>query len=451
MLKNKRVLIVDDEDSIRFGMRGFLEAQGYEVVEADCVQKAKEVFESSRPDVAVLDYRLPDGDAMDLLRVFKQVDPEVPLVVLTAYASIELAVQVVKEGAEQFLTKPIDLPSLSIILQRLLESRRIQRKQQATASREVRDRIDPFLGTSPAIQELADHARKVMQTESPILLLGETGTGKSVLAAWLHRNGPRAADPFVDLNCAGLSREFLETELFGHQKGAISGAVANKQGLLEVAHGGTVFLDEIGDIDPQVQPKLLKVLEERRFRRLGEVLEREVDITLIAATSRDIDAMVKQGTFRSDLYFRVSTIPLTIPPLRERRGDIVLLARRLLTRIAADLARGEIGLSRDAEEVLTGYHWPGNLRELRNALERAALLCDERVITRRDLSLKPVTAVEDSADGACDTLQEVERRHIQRVLRQEQGKVEQAAVRLGIPRSSLYQKIKTYGITISKS
>lgn len=342
MANRKRVLIVDDEESIRFGMRVYLEAQGYDVVEADSRRQALEVCESSPPDVVVLDYRLHDGNAIEVMRDFKQIDAAMPIVVLTAYGSIQLAVQAVKEGVEHFLTKPIEMPALLVILKRLLENRRVQRRQQAVSTREVRDRIDPFLGTSAAIKDLAEQAGRVLGTESPILLLGETGTGKSLLAAWLHRHGPRADEPFVDLNCAGLSREFMETELFGHEKGAFTGATASKPGLLEMAHGGTVFLDEIGELDPQVQPKLLKALEEKRFRRMGEVRERAVDITLIAAASRDLAALVKQGAFRSDLYFRINSIPLTMPALRSRRDDIEPLANLLLARIAADLSRGEI-------------------------------------------------------------------------------------------------------------
>ena len=452
-MARKRILIVDDEESIRFGMRDFLEARGYGVAEADSCAKALEVFQTVRPDVAVLDYRLHDGDAIGLLRSFKQTDPSVPLIVLTAYGSIDLAVQAVKEGAEQFLTKPIELPALLVIIERLLENRRLQRRQQAVSTRESRQQIDPFFGTSRAIRELAEQAERIAATDSPVLILGETGTGKSILANWLHSHGPRADEPFVDLNCAGLSPEFLETELFGHEKGAFTGAVASKPGLLEIAHGGTVFLDEIGDVDPQVQPKLLKVLEEKRFRRLGNVREREVDIALIAATSPKLVELVRDGTFRRDLYFRISSIPLTMPALRDRREDIVPLANQRLARLAhgSGRGRGELRLDADAERALRDYAWPGNIRELDNVLERAVLLCGTSVITRRDLRFDPVTAQEVPADDETGlTLKQLERRHIERVLREAQGRVEQAAKLLDIPRSSLYQKMKNYGIAVPR-
>lgn len=367
------------------------------------------------------------------------------MIVLTAYGSIDLAVQAVKEGAEQFLTKPIEMPALHLILKRLLATRRLQRQQQVVATRDRRERVNPLSGDSPAIRDLAEQASKVMHTDSPILILGETGTGKSLLAKWLHHHGMRADEAFVDLNCAGLSPDFLETELFGHEKGAFTGATASKQGMLEIADGGTVFLDEIGDVDPRVQPKLLKVLEEKRFRRLGAVREREVDIRLIAATHHDLASKVKEGTFRSDLYFRISSIPLTMPALRDRKEDIVPLARRLLARSLADPSRTP-QLTDDAALALREYAWPGNIRELRNVLERAALLCNDNTITRRDLRFESTSAQDAHAGDLNLTLQQIERQHIKRVLHDVGGKVEQASLRLGVPRSTLYQKIKLHGI-----
>lgn len=445
-----RILIVDDEESIRFGMREYLEGHGYSVLDADSCEKARELFQVSSPDVAVIDYRLHDGTALDLLRDFKQFDPDVPLVVLTAYGSIDLAVQAVKEGAEQFLTKPIELPTLQVILKRLLANRKLVRQQQVSATRENRDLVNPLAGVSPAIQALAEQARKVAGSDSPILILGETGTGKTALAKWLHHHGPRVREPFVDLNCAGLTPEFLEAELFGHEKGAFTGAAGVKQGLLEIADGGTAFLDEIGDVDPRVQPKLLKALEEKRFRRMGAVRERAVDIALIAATHQDLGARVKAGLFRSDLYFRISSIPLTIPPLRERRQDIGLLTRNLLRRLVPDHGRS-MALTPDAERALVNYAWPGNIRELRNVLERAVLLCQDDTITRDDLRFEVAPVPDIPGTDTSLTLQQVELRYIERVLREVGGKVEQASQRLGIPRSTLYQKIKTHGIVIGQN
>jgi DNA-binding NtrC family response regulator len=449
MGRNK-VLVVDDEPGVRFGIRDFLEQQGYEIEEAESCEDAQHLFRTSRPDIVIADYMLADGTALDLLPRLKEIDADIPLLVLTAHGSIDLAVRAIKEGAEQFLTKPLELPALQVILQRLLQKQRNHHKQLASKSRQVRQAIDPFIGTSPAIRALADQARKVLSSESPVLILGETGSGKGVLARWLHENSPRADEAFVDLNCAGLTRELLETELFGHEKGAFTSATASKQGLFEVAHRGTIFLDEVGDVDLQIQPKLLKVLEEKRFRRVGDVRDRQVDVRLIFATHQDLGQFVREKKFRDDLYFRISTIPLAFPPLRERVEDIPTLAHYLLKKLSADLGRGEIILDENSIRGLQTYSWPGNVRELRNVIERAVLLSDHRIITLKDLHFDGHTNIGSSYLDSRLTLLELEKQHIERVLQEEQGRVEKAAKRLGIPRSSLYQKLKKHQISTSK-
>jgi DNA-binding NtrC family response regulator len=452
-----KILIVDDEPGIRFGVRDFLESEGLEVDEADSIAAAERAVRDGRPDAIVLDHMLPDGTALDLLPRIRDLDPSVPVVVLTGHASIDLAVRAVKEGADQFLAKPVELPALLVMLQRLLETQREKRRQIAGRAKQAREAIDPFTGRSAAIRALADQARRVVASSSPILIEGETGSGKGVLARWLHRNGPRADEPFVDMNCAGLSREFLETELFGHEKGAYTGAVTSKQGLLEVAHRGVVFLDEIGDLDPQVQPKLLKVLEEKRFRRLGEVRDRQVDIQLLAASHQNLPQLVNENRFRGDLYFRISTIPLRVPPLRERSEDIPILVRGLLAALASDLGRRGLRLSPAAELALVAHAWPGNVRELRNVLERAVLLSGHEVLEPGDLCFDGPSGTVLSApqlpgrDGESSlTLEQLERVHIERVLRELGGRVAEASQRLGIPRSTLYQKIKKFGLNVPR-
>jgi len=449
MSRNK-VLVVDDEPAVRFGIRDFLEQHGYEVDEAESCQDAQHLFRTSRPDIVIADYMMPDGTALDLLPRLKEIDGQIPLLVLTAHGSIDLAVRAIKEGAEQFLTKPLELPTLLVILQRLLQKQRNHHKQLASKSRQVRQAIDPFIGTSAAIRALADQAKKILSTESPVLILGETGTGKGVLARWLHDNSPRAEEAFVDLNCAGLSRELLETELFGHEKGAFTSATASKQGLFEVAHRGSIFLDEVGDVDLQIQPKLLKVLEEKRFRRVGDVRDRQVDVRLIAATHQDIGQLVREKRFRDDLYFRISTIPLSFPALRDRIEDIPTMAQYLLAKVAADLGRGELRLDQSTIQALQAYSWPGNIRELRNVIERAVLLSDHKDITLKDLHFDGHAQMGRPFMDTHLTLVELEKQHIERVLNEERGRVEKAAKRLGIPRSSLYQKIKKHQIAMSK-
>jgi len=446
-----KILLAEDEPAIRAGVRDFLETNGYEVEEAETCQAAEQAFRALRPDAAVLDYLLPDGNTVDLLPRLKSADPDVPILILTGHGTIDLAVRALKEGAEQFLTKPVELPALLVIIQRLIESQRSRKKELAARSREERDPIDPFFGASAAIRALADEARKVAGSESPILIEGETGSGKGVLAGWLHRHSPRALEAFVDLNCAGLSRDLLDNDLFGHEKGAFTGAASSKTGLLEVAHRGTLFLDEIGDMDVEVQPKILKVLEEKRFRRLGDTRDRRVDVRLIAATHQDLRARVRERKFRSDLYFRISTIPLRVPSLRERQEEIPTLAARVLDALAADLGRPGFTLSDGANLALQRYPWPGNIRELRNVLERAALLTAGRRIEPWDLRFEPGLVGDGGPDASNLTLLELERRHIERVLREERGRVDPAARRLGIPRSSLYQKLKKHGIPLSRN
>jgi DNA-binding NtrC family response regulator len=302
----------------------------------------------------------------------------------------------------------------------------------------------PFLGESPAIQRASRDALKALVSASPVLIEGETGTGKSVLAAWLHRHGPRCDSPFLDLNCAGLSRELLESELFGHERGAFTGATIAKRGLLEVADGGTLFLDEIGDMEPTVQAKLLKVIEEQRFRRIGDTRERRVDVRIIAATRQDLARAVREGRFREDLYYRVGVLPLRMPALQARRPDIPLLARQILATLCEDLDRPETTLTAEAERALLRHPWPGNLRELRNELERALLSAGVGPIELRHLSLAGPQPPARPVHGG--TLEEVERAYIESVLEQELGHVGRASRRLGVPRSTLYQKLRALGL-----
>lgn len=446
-MTRRSILIVDDDPGARFAVREFMELQGYATDEAENCLEAVDRFRAHRPDIVILDYRLPDGNALELLPRLRAIDPDTPLIILTGHGTIDLAVTAIKEGAEQFLTKPVQLPALHVLIQRSLENQRARRRQSAASRGQG---VDPFAGVTRAIRDLEDQARRVLDTDSPILIQGETGTGKGVLARWLHENGPRGQEAFVDLNCAGLSREFLETELFGHERGAFTGAVSSKQGLLEVADRGTVFLDEIGDIDRDLQPKLLKVLEEKRFRRLGDVRDRRVDIRLLAATHQDLGRAVQEGRFRGDLFYRVNTIPLLVPPLRHRAEDIAILSRQILDAFSRDLGRGPFDLDPEAVDALKSYAWPGNIRELRNVLERAILLSGGGRLSRADLRFASSSASESTGLDSSLTLLELEKRLVEQVLREESGKVEMAARRLGIPRSSLYNKLKRFNINLSK-
>lgn len=443
---SRRILLVEDDEELRYAYAAHLTANGFLVEEAGDLAGAHKSFATTRPDVAVLDFRLPGGTALDLLPKFKDLEPTVPIIVLTGFGSMELGVSLIKSGAEQCIAKPVEASALLMIVHKLLEHSRNQQKTWANNTRRRRVVLNPFLGDSSAIRRLAEAAAKVANSQSPVLIQGETGCGKGVLATWLHENGPRSEEPFVDLNCAGLTREFLESELFGHERGAFTGAINVKPGLLEVGHRGTIFLDEIGDIDPNVQPKLLKVIEEKRFRRMGDVRDRFIDVRLIAATHQDLRHLIETKVFRSDLYFRISTVPLAIPPLRERQDDIPAIANSLLLRICSDMARPPAQISPKAVDRLRSYYWPGNIRELRNVLERALLFTDQPILEPDDLSFEPGVEHRSNAYKSDWTLEELERFHIAAAFSSESQNVEKTAKRLGIAKSTLYQKLKTMNL-----
>ena len=445
MSKN-RVLVVEVDAVVRSGVCNFLASQGHIVSEAANCRDAQLQFQRFRPDALVLDLYLPNGDAPQLLRQAKASNPSVPVVVLSGQAaSTDALTRAVRSGADQVFMKPVELAELHTALLRLLA-----KKKHATSAAicvpKQRNKLDPFVGTSVVIRRLQEIAGRVLSSESPILLQGETGAGKGVLANWIHRNGPRAHRPFLDLNCAGLSRELLESELFGHEKGAFTGAVGAKQGLLEVANHGTVFLDEVGDIDLQVQPKLLKVLEDRLFRRLGDVRDRAVDIRLISATHRELLELVRQQRFRSDLYFRVNIVYIQVPSLRDRVEDIPYLAEDMLRSIARNRGGEEVSISSSAMTALQRYSWPGNVRELRNVLERAVLLAGNGEILPEHVCPQGPGLEAPRVSIAGGTLKQMECAYIHQVLRDEGGSIERTARKLGIPRSSLYNKMRRFEI-----
>jgi DNA-binding NtrC family response regulator len=446
-MTTRRILLVDDEPEVRLPLRRYFEKKGYAIEEVGTVAAALTAFAGARPDLVLLDYGLPDGNGVTCLKGLKELDASVPMIMLTAHGSIELAVQAIKDGAEQFFTKPVELPALEVVIGRILENDRIRHVTEVSKSQRARRSLDPFVGESPAIRQLAEQASRVATATTPVVILGETGSGKGVLARWLHENGPRSGDAFVDLNCAGLSRELLESELFGYQKGAFTGATASKPGLMEMAHRGTLFLDEVGDVDLLVQAKLLKVIEDMRIRRLGDVQDRQVDVRLIAATHRDLAEAVREEKFREDLYFRICRIPLRIPPLRERGADLVVLARQILERVSAEMGRGRLRLSGEAEKALYAHSWPGNVRELRNVLEHASLFSKGDVLQPDDFRESWKAAASPRAE-APQTLDEAEKVHIESMLRLNNWAVPRTAEVLGISRTALYDRIRKHGIQL---
>jgi DNA-binding NtrC family response regulator len=441
------VLVVEDEADLRFSIRRYFENKAYRVIEADSVEAARACLLTQRPDIALLDHRLPDGDGLEVLRTLKLLAPGVPSVILTGHGSIELAVTAIKEGAHQFLTKPIKLDLLALVVEQVLEGDRALRASKGTRLAQSRSRIDPFVGDSAAILQLRDRASRVAQARVPVLIEGETGSGKGVVARWLHDHSSRAGENFVELNCAGLSKELLENELFGHERGAFTGAGAAKEGLLEIAHRGSIFLDEIGDMSLEVQPRLLKVIEEQSFRRLGSVRERRVDVRLIAATHHDLSTRVQQERFRRDLLYRINTIRLVLPRLRERGRDLIALAKILIEQLGRELDRPQASLSPEAEAALLAHDWPGNVRELRNVLERALLFAASSTLGAKDLGLSPSPIV---AETSLLTLQQSIRRTLEDALAAQDYNVAQAAVQLDVSRSALYKMIRRHGIQLQR-
>ncbi len=443
------LLLVEDDAAVRFGVRRFLAGRNIDVQEADTIEAALRSLEANPPHWIVSDFSLPDGDALRLLERVRALEEAIPFIILTGHATVDLAVRAMQAGADHFLTKPVDLPSLATILDRLHSARRSRQKEAAAVRSRPAAEQDPFAGPGPASQRLRVEAESALQGQGPILLLGETGSGKGVLARWLHEQSSRGEEPFVDLNCAGLTPEFLESELFGHEKGAFTGAVAAKPGLLEVAQHGTLFLDEIGDIDLRVQAKLLKVIEDRRFRRLGSVREKVADVRLIFATHHPLQTRAAEGAFRQDLFYRISAFPIALPPLRQRAEDIPFLAEKIVAALAPGLSRSPPTLTSAALEKLKRYDWPGNIRELRNVLERALLRVQGTVVDVEALVLPsaatpPVTSPHQGPRLA--TLAEIEREHFTSVFRHTGENVQLTAEILGISRSSAYNKLKQFGL-----
>ena len=442
-LGTSRVLLVDDEPAIRLGIRDYLTHAGLDVTTCASLAETRPLLAAPPFDIVLADHFLPDGTALDLLKLLQSHASATPLIILTGQASVDLAVHAIREGAEHFLTKPCDLPTLLAIVTKTLEQYRHTRVAVARRRADGRSAADPFAVGGAQIEALQRDAARVAVSDAPILIQGETGSGKGLLARWLHDASRRADEPFIDINCAGLLPDLLEAELFGYERGAFTGAAAAKMGLIEAADRGTMFLDEIGDMPLVVQAKLLKVLEEKSFRRMGDVRARRVDVRIVTATHHSLPELVAAKQFRQDLYFRINTITLRVPALRERREDIPALASLLLQQLARELQRPAPRLDPGATTALCAYHWPGNVRELRNVLERALLLAPvTRHLSAGDLRLADYAG--PAAPGATDdvSLHAVQWEHIQRVLAQEGGSVTKAAKRLGVPRSSLYEMLR---------
>jgi DNA-binding NtrC family response regulator len=446
-----RILIIDDENSILDSLRILFKGTEFEVEMATNGRMGLEVLERSRPDLVLTDVKMPGAGGIDILTRARELDPEMPVILMTAQASLQSAMQAVNAGAFYYIQKPFSNDELLAICRRAAETRALKvenralKKEIRKGKRMVRERP---VGKSRALGDLLTLTETVAPTDSTILVTGESGTGKEVLARYIHALSDRAEGPFLSINCGALPESLLESELFGHVKGSFTGAVRDKDGLLVAAKGGTFFLDEIGEMPPSLQVKMLRALQEREIIPVGATEAVPVDVRIIAATNRDLEDEIRRGNFRSDLYYRLNVIALHLPPLRERKDDIPLLANHFLSRMAERLGRDEIPLSDEALVVLMRYDWPGNVRELENALERAAVLTKGSIAPSglpERVREAPVPALVGDRLPPNPTLDIIEQAYIQWVLSAEGGNKSRAAEVLGIDPSTLYRKLSRYG------
>ncbi|HUR71345.1 MAG TPA: sigma-54 dependent transcriptional regulator [Candidatus Limnocylindrales bacterium] len=444
-----KILIVDDEPFNLDLLEQELDELGFASERANNGAQALQKIARGNPALVLLDYQMPDMNGIEVLRNIRQTDKDLPVVIITAHGSIERAVEAIKAGADDFITKPFDPEHLAVVIKKALD--RAQLKQDVEFfAQEFGGRNWLVAGTSAAMRGIVEEAKKAATSKSTVLLLGESGTGKELFARSIHDWSERRLKPFVAINCAGLAKELLESDLFGHEKGAFTGAHQLKKGKLEFAHGGTVFLDEIGDLALELQTKLLRVLQEREFERVGGTAKISVDLRIIAATNRDLETAVTAATFRADLYHRLNVIPLTLPPLRERQEDISALANYFLQRCAADTKKKFSTIASDAEEKLLAYSWPGNVRELANVIERAVVLGDGPQLTLHHLPARvigaqpPGRSEETSFHDAINTYR---RELIVRALANSQGNRANAAKALGMHRTHFMKLLKALQIT----
>jgi len=385
-----RILVVDDEKLIRWSVGERLQRGGYEVLSAESGEEALEILGAQSPDLILLDVRLPDTSGMEVLKKIVRADPHPPVIVMTAFSGIKGAVESIKLGAYDYVAKPFDVEELKLIIARCLESQKaVDEVKNIISSKKERYSFDKILTNNDAMKKLVELTQRIaLNSQSTILLLGESGTGKELFANAIHFNGPRADNPLITINCAAFSEGILESELFGHEKGAFTGAIRQKKGIFEMADRGTLFLDEVGEISPKTQVKLLRFLEDMHFQRVGGTRNIEVDVRIIAATNRDLQRDVKEGRFREDLYYRLNVISLFIPPLRERRDDIPLLVNHFIESYSKILNKDVRFCNEEAMGILNGYAWPGNIRELKNIIERGVLLNVNSTIKPSDIPIE---------------------------------------------------------------
>jgi two-component system response regulator AtoC len=445
------LLIVDDEELVRWSLRERFGRDGYTVVEAGTCAAALDQLASGSVDLVLLDYRLPDGDGLTLLRRIKESNPDTPVILMTAFSTVENAVEAMKHGAYHYLNKPFNLDDVSVTVEKALETSRLRKEVRFLRGTQGREfSFDAIIGDSPAMVSAKALLQRIAASPATtVLLTGQTGTGKDLAAKAIHFNSDRAAKPFVNITCTALPEQLLESELFGHERGAFTDARQQKRGLLETADGGTVFLDEIGEMAPGLQAKLLRFLEDRTFKRVGGLADIRVDVRVVAATNRDLEEAVKAGTFREDLFYRLQVMPVVLPALRERIGDIRLLAQYYIDRYNREFRKHVKGLTPDAITLLEQYRWPGNVRELRNAIERAMLLVERTWLAPEDFATltRHATSAIFRLPPEGVVLEDVERQLLVQALERTGGNQTMAGHLLGINRDQVRYRIEKFGLT----
>jgi len=452
-----KILVVEDEHAIRLALKGLLRREGHEVSLAENGDVAIEILHEEVFDLVITDLALGRGKSgMDVLRAAKEARPETGVVMITAHGSEKIAVEAMKAGADDYVPKPFDNDELRVVVARSLERHRLERENRLLREQIQRDYgFDNLIGAGAAMRRVFETIQKVAETDLSVMIRGESGTGKELVAQALHSTSSRCSRPFVAVNCAAINRELVESELFGHEKGAFTGADRRRIGRFEAADGGTIFLDEIGDMAPETQAKVLRVLEERRLERVGSAQSIEVDVRVVCATHRDLEEEIKAGRFREDLYYRLNVVEIQLPPLRERIEDFAALSGRFLNQVALRLDREKKTLDSAALARLARHGWPGNVRELRNVLERAAVLSAGPEIGEEDLQLAPSSdEVSQStpdlelpfADAKRQTVESFERQYLSQALREHGGNVSRTATAIGMVRQSLQQKIRELGL-----
>ena len=443
-----RILVVDDEQIMRDSLSDWLRLDGYEVEAVEDGYKALEKVKKESWDVLFVDLKMPRMDGIEVMQKVKEINKDIPVIIITAYATVDTAVKAMKEGAYEYIVKPFNPEEISIIIRNIVVHQSLV-KENIFLRQELKKRyqLNDIIGKGPRMQDLFALIRKVAKSNTTVLIEGESGTGKELIARAIHTNSQRSKGPFVAVPCAALPESLLESELFGHEKGAFTGAIATRKGSFELADKGTLFLDEVGDMSLKIQANFLRVLEQREFRRVGGTNLIKVDVRVISATNQDLNKLIKNGKFREDLYYRLNVVSVNPPPLRKRKEDIPLLVEHFLKKYSIENKKDVKWIHEDALKLLIQYDWPGNVRELENVIERAVVLTKEDFINYDELPTFVRTAEKEEFKTAVDKqLHEVEKEHILRVLKANDGNIKKSAKILGIDRTTLYNKIKKYKI-----